>query len=99
MKNYEELIGKSMNLGDFLKICNWDGDIDDFCVPRCDKIEDGLRNGLVSVDIEKDTHTNIYFKYTNAVETYKDLVSNNKKDKLYVTITKIEFWDRNKVEK
>lgn len=96
MKNYENLIGKSMYLGEFCKIIGQN--IETVEAPASKYVEDKVPM-MFSTDVEKDSHTNIFVRFTNNVETYKKLRENDDKDKMYIRVEKIEYWKREKEEK
>lgn len=100
MKKYNELINKKMELGELLNLINSNY----ITTPSILTYEDGMRNGLVSTDIEKDSHTNIFFKYIDSLEEYTKLVNEASKGEFFnerlmsktnIIVTKIEYWTKN----
>ena len=99
MNKYEELLNKNMELGELLKLIKKDS----ISTPSISAYEDGMRNGLVSTDIEKDSHTNIFFKYIDSLEEYTKLKKEATKGeffneeaiyKTHIIVTKMEYWKK-----
>lgn len=96
MKKLENLIGKSFRIKDFKKL--FTGNVENMiAIPNYYYFEDGFKSGVTYVFSENKVYE-IYYNFTNSVETFRHLKEMLRSDDLFIVITDVKLNTDNKLD-
>lgn len=101
MKNYDELLNKSMRKGELEKIIGKKFNTNDITIPNTlgdalvgdyNEYELVIRNQLLTLELQENVYCELMIRYTNEINTFAQLIENNQDEKLFIKIFKVEYF-------